>query len=135
MLEFDKTSTPGKLLTLFRLTARVSVAGRLVVVNNTAALLIDHNHCPMARDDTSPADARVLAPRPPNELLERGRDEADVELENFNEHPDVSSQGRQQETSRKKARILVASAILQLPIWGTPRTCLIEFEFRSSLLL
>ncbi|EXJ94402.1 hypothetical protein A1O1_02796 [Capronia coronata CBS 617.96] len=68
----------------------------------------------MAPTDSPSLDINVA--RPSSDLQDPRRDEVEVELENFSE--DVSSQGRQQEIDRKRNRVLLASAILQLPIWG-----------------
>lgn len=44
------------------------------------------------------------------------RDDDGLELSTFGQ--DSSHHGGQQELARKKARVLVASSLLQLPIWG-----------------
>lgn len=41
-----------------------------------------------------------------------------LELSSFGEEVSSHHDGGQQELARKKARVLVASSLLQLPIWG-----------------
>lgn len=46
------------------------------------------------------------------------RNDEEVELSTFEE--DLSLNGGQQELAKKKTHILLASSLLQLPIWGMP---------------
>jgi len=44
------------------------------------------------------------------------RNDEEVEMSTFDE--DMSLNGGQQELAKKKTHVLLASALLQLPIWG-----------------
>jgi len=60
---------------------------------------------------TFPSDSTA-----PSANMTATRNDEEVEMSTFDE--DMSLNGGQQELAKKKTHVLLASALLQLPIWG-----------------